>query len=121
MHMATACVDLQCNKIVSNIYTNIAWKEKVANKRTKLINIVPGHSETKTNLFIYKSTKMDAKSYRITSIHTNYTLYKKSTQSHAIERFCELPKLSYTENSCSNAVMFNVVHSLEIAVAHEAL
>ena len=33
----------------------IAWKEKVTDKQTKLINMVPGYKQAKTNLFTYKT------------------------------------------------------------------
>ena len=56
----------------------IAWKEKLTNKGIKFIDIhvymVPGYSETKTYLFIYKSTKTNTKHYRITALHTNYKI-----------------------------------------------
>ena len=57
------CIKHTCDEIT----TNIAWKVKVTNKRTKLINIVTAKPRL-TYLAINKTTKMAAKHYRVTAI-----------------------------------------------------
>ena len=88
---------------------------KVTNKQAKLINILTGYRETKTNLFIYKTKKADSKSNEL-------QIYIGTIRAHNTHNRTFLQSIkTFMEMSCSNEGIFKAVHSLEIAEAREAL
>ena len=68
------------------------------------MNTVLGYNETKTNLFIHKTKKIDAKYYRMTVIHTNYKI--KNTQHTQLKVFANHENArSYMHGSVFHEVM----------------